>query len=182
MTPFIITDTAGIVVRSGAVANPADIDIQPLGPGESITPGLSGRAGKDRLNAAGEIEPLPPPQPTLAEQKAALLARLAERRYEIEISGVDFGGVVIPTDRHSQFMLSTVARKAEADPSQVKGWKTGPGIWIDMSASQIIAAADLVYDRVDALFLRERELSDQILAAEEITPTLQAVVEDFWPL
>ena len=112
-----------------------------------------------------ELHPAPTAYISLEELKEAKKAEIAAARYETEIAGVTFNGLLIHTDRESRSLLTGTALKASVDPSYVCRWKTGSG-FVSLSSSQIIAVADVVREYVQGCFDREGDLCDLIDAAE----------------
>lgn len=112
-----------------------------------------------------ELHPAPTAYISLEEIKEAKKAEIAAARYETEIAGVTFNGLLIHTDRESRSLLTGTALKASMDPSYVCRWKTGSG-FVSLSSSQIIAVADVVREYVQGCFDREGDLCDFIDAAE----------------
>lgn len=110
-------------------------------------------------------EVTPPPAPTLAEMKEAKKAELALARYRAEVSGTEFGGVHIKTDRQSQSLITGAALAASQDPEYSVVWKAEGG-FVTLTAEQIIAAAQAVRAHVEACFAREAELSSAVDAAK----------------
>ena len=122
-------------------------------------------------------EVTPPPAPTLAEMKEAKKAELALARYHAEVSGTEFGGVHIKTDRQSQSLITGAALAATQDPGYSVVWKAEGG-FVTLTAEQIIAAAQAVRAHVEACFAREAELSSAVDAAK----STKAVLAIEWSL
>ena len=99
----------------------------------------------------------------VATLKAVKLEEAAQKRYEIEVGGVDVSGVTIPTDRESQTKWVAVRTIAKEDADYVVQWKT-PGGWVTLDAQQIIAIADAVQSHVQSAFDWEAAHSDAINA------------------
>ena len=118
-------------------------------------------------------EVTPPPAPTLAEMKEAKKAELALARYRAEVSGTEFGGVHIKTDRQSQSLITGAALAATQDPGYSVVWKAEGG-FVTLTAEQIIAAAQAVRAHVEACFAREAELSSAVDAAKS-TKAVRAI-------
>ena len=112
-----------------------------------------------------ELHPAPTAYISLEELKEAKKTEIAAARYETEIAGVTYNGLLIHTDRESRSLLTGTALKASVDPSYVCRWKTGSG-FVSLSSSQIIAVADVVREYVQGCFDREGDLCDLIDAAE----------------
>jgi hypothetical protein len=180
MNPFIVIDQLGIIKRSGALRNPNDIARQPLGPGETIVPNVSGRPGHDRYTN-GKVEPHIVLK-TLSERKAELLATLAQRRWEVETGGVLFGVIRLETDDRSKLLITQAAARAKRDSTYSVRWKVGPGEWLPLDATTLIAAETTVFEHVQACFAREAELCVAIENANGSNLTnLEASVRTFWP-
>lgn len=101
-----------------------------------------------------------------AEQRAELIA---DKRYTVETGGMFAMGVQIPTDRHTQQVLTAMYMRALADTEYTIRFKTGAG-FVDLSSAQIIELAEAVHDHVQAAFAREDELLTVIENGELITP------------
>lgn len=100
------------------------------------------------------------------EQRRELIAAY---RYEVETGGFEVAGHQIPTDRHTQQVLTAMYMRAKSDSEYLIRFKTGAG-FIGLSASQIITIAEAVHDHVQAAFAREDELLIAIEQGEPITP------------
>lgn len=101
-----------------------------------------------------------------SEQRAELIA---DKRYTVETGGMFAMGVQIPTDRHTQQVLTAMYMRALADTEYTIRFKTGAG-FVDMSSAQIIDLAEAVHDHVQAAFAREDELLTAIENGDLITP------------
>lgn len=112
-----------------------------------------------------ELHPAQVVKISLEALKEAKKTEIAAARYETEIAGVTYNGLLIHTDRESRSLLTGTALKASVDPSYVCRWKTGSG-FVSLSSSQIIAVADVVREYVQGCFDREGDLCDLIDAAE----------------
>ena len=123
-----------------------------------------------------------------AEAKAAaakerLVADIAARRYQAEVSGVVWQGYGIATDRDSR---NLVAQERSAALNGLRGdgdgWKcldlsTGAVTFWDASNAELIEMADAVYSYVRDCFKREKEL----LAAVEAGTYTADMLEQGWP-
>jgi hypothetical protein len=148
-------------------------------------------AGQMRWAGGGEpwdgqaSVPVPPPSPEvdLATQKTRLLARLAQRRWEVETGGITINGAQILTDRESTAMLAGALQLLGLSPegATVK-WKAATGfISLDLPSLQAIALA--VGQHVQACFAREATLTADIASApdaDSLTP-ISAAIEGFTP-
>lgn len=100
------------------------------------------------------------------EQRRELIA---EYRYDVETGGVEVAGQLIPTDRHTQQVLTAMYMRALGNPEYSIRFKTESG-FVNLDAIQIIAIAEAVHDHVQAAFAREDELLTMIDNGEPITP------------
>lgn len=92
-----------------------------------------------------------------ANALAIRAATIADKRYQIETGGIELQGGQIPTDRHTQQVLTAMFLRASADPQYTVRFKTIGG-FITLDAAQIIVMANAVHDHVQAAFDRENEL------------------------
>jgi len=127
--------------------------------------------------------PPPPPGTDLVDAKARLLARLAQRRWEVETGGVVMEGVPIRTDRESTAMLSAAVTFCDLESEAVVRWKAADGQFYDLGEAGVRAIALDVGRHVQACFAREADLSVQIHDAEtaEDLAALAVQVEGFTP-
>lgn len=100
------------------------------------------------------------------EQRAELIA---DKRYQVETGGVEVAGYQIPTDRHTQQVLTAMYMRALADANYTIRFKTNFG-FVNLSSAQIIALAEGVHDHVQAAFAREDVLLTAIDNGDLITP------------
>lgn len=96
----------------------------------------------------------------------------AAKRYDMEVSGVDVGGYIIPTDRESQSKLVAVRVLAKEDSTYTVKWKAANG-WITLDATQIINVADAVRAHVQSAFDWE---AAQVEAIDTLTDA-QSVID-----
>ena len=180
MSNYILVDATGLVVGTASVPD-SDLPLQQAPEGCTMHVGVQARPFLDRF-VDGVVVPVPTPEPTLDERKATLLARLAERRWEVETGGVTIGGMTVETDDRSKLLIVNAAARAREDSTYTVRWKIGPGTFITLDAATLIAAEAAVFAHVQRCFAREAELSGQIDAAtaEELA-ALKATVEVFWP-
>ncbi|TIM41743.1 MAG: DUF4376 domain-containing protein [Mesorhizobium sp.] len=120
------------------------------------------------------------PADSLATLRTKALARLAARRWQAETGGIVVDGVSISTDRESTAMLTAAFVVASGDPEYSIRWKVQNGVFVTVTAPQIIALASAVRAHVQACFNREDELTVAILAAN--ANALGALdIESGWP-
>jgi len=119
--------------------------------------------------------PFVPPAP-LPITAADALASLAARRFDAEEAGTTFNNYPLATDRTTQAKMTAAYVKASADPDYtIAAWKFGPGVFVELDAETIIAAANAIDAHIQACFWHEAELSALILAAE--TPEALAAID-----
>ena len=145
-----------------------------------------GRWGDEGFPWAPESLPTPPPDapaPTIAQRRAQLLARLAERRWQVETGGIMLDGVPIRTDRESTAMLTAAVTFCNLESEAVVRWKAANGEFYELGETGLRAIALEVGRHVQACFAREAELSGEIHAAgtAEALADLAALVEAFSP-
>ena len=140
MHAFIIVDSSGQIVRAGSVLIESDVARQAVNDGEAVIPNVTGRPGFDRWNGES-VEAIPVAPPTLDERKAALIARLAERRWEIESGGFKFRGKTVKSDADSQAKINALMTGiALLGSSFSTSWKCIDG-WLKLDSA---GATDLV--------------------------------------
>ena len=114
------------------------------------------------------------PTPTLAEQQADAISRLASRRWQAETGGMTFNGAPVATDDRSKALIyGTRGRSVK--------FKTASGQFVPLSASETEALADAVADHVQACFDHEAVLLDAINAAETVEELEAVDISSGWP-
>lgn len=103
--------------------------------------------------------------PTFEEQRAAKLATLAAKRWEIETGGIVVGGFPVLTDDRSKLLITGARVKADADPAFTTKWVAADGTRSTIAAAAIIAMSNAVLSHVDACFDRFDLLATAIAAA-----------------
>ncbi|RWQ35851.1 MAG: DUF4376 domain-containing protein [Mesorhizobium sp.] len=158
--------SGGIVVQSDRSGKPPEGFIPAP---ENVVPGYRCSGGVFSV-----------PVDSLAALRTKALSRLAARRWQAETSGVVVDGVSISTDRESTAMLTAAFVVASNDPEYSIRWKVQNGVFVTVSAPQIIGLAAAVREHVQACFDREDELTTAILAAN--SAALAALdIESGWP-
>jgi hypothetical protein len=118
----------------------------------------------------------------LAAVKAAALDRLAERRWIAEEAGTTVGGMPLATDRVTQGKLTAVYFKALSDPEfTIPNWKLGPGTFVTLDATAIVAAGDAMRAHVQLCFDNEAAIAAAIEAAEDLATVAAIDLEEGWP-
>lgn len=184
MKTFTIYDAlTGKILRSGTT-NTDDLSSM-LQAGEALIEGVCGNRETQRIDTAAAppaIVEADAPAPSLDSMKASGRVRLAERRWQVEVGGIEVGGSRIATDRESQAMMTGAVAYCGMDPQASIRWKTADGfVTIDGAALQVIAIA--VGRHVQACFAREAELSELIDSATDATSLvgIASTITDFWP-
>ncbi|WP_292463459.1 DUF4376 domain-containing protein [Mesorhizobium sp.] len=157
----------GVVVQSDRSAKPPQGYIEAP---EDVVPGYRYSGGAFSL-----------PVETLAAQRAKKLASLADRRWRAETGGITVGGSVIATDRDSTSMLTAAFVTASADAGYSVRWKVENGVFVTLSAEEIIAISAAVRAHVQDCFDREDELTADILAAASVAALAAIDIESGWP-
>lgn len=139
--------------------------------------------GADGLWAVSyEVVPAP-----LEVALAAAYAAVAAKRFAVEVAGLRFGEMTIPTDREvTQPRVEGAAAKAKADPDfQVVDWKLGPGVFVTLDNATLIALGEAMTAHVQGCFSREATISKLLSSkkkAETIRTTLDAELNRGWPV
>ena len=103
-----------------------------------------------------------------------LVAYAARRRWEIiEAATVDVGGVAVPADETTRNVVTAAYIQASRDPGfTVDPWKIGPGLYVTLTAAQVIAIGDALTAYVQSMFALNRAV-DAAIAAGTITTTAE---------
>ena len=109
---------------------------------------------------------------TLDQLKEDAAAKIAASRYALEVSGLDFYGTRIKTDRESQATLSAALQAVTRNPTMEIDWKGDNG-WVRLGKMEVEAISDAVIDHVQACFTAEK---NKLLALDALT-TLAEVRE-----
>jgi len=103
-------------------------------------------------------------------------------RYKVEVSGTSVNGTIIPTDRESQSLITSVRVKSDNDNSKVFNWK-GENGWVTMDRNAVVFFSDTIFDYVEDCFDKEKLLHEAIDSAvtdnignyEDTITALQAI-------
>jgi hypothetical protein len=128
--------------------------------------------GKPKLQA--------PPAATVATTKAAKLAALAAKRYEIETGGITVAGATIMTDPASQAKLTGAWVRMQRLPETVINWK-GKNGWSQMRKADVEVIVDAVSNHVQSCFDNERVHSDAITSLTIIAAINAYDITTGWP-
>ncbi len=124
------------------------------------------------LTVIEALGPLPegwsdePPLPTLDEAKAAKKNEIADARWDVEIGGIEVGGIPIKTDDRSKSLLKAAYDEAKEDPGFRDGWKGADGVFREVDAATIIAVYNALRQHVRDCFAKEARKLAEIDAAK----------------
>lgn len=155
---------ANKAMRSWAILKGTSPDLLPPDPEAPITPS----------------EPAPPLPGVVINDVAGLLAYAAAKRYQIEISGVLVGGILVPTDRegrsalkHARDLLRDGELLDEAGNVCTTMDITIQSVAVKGVTEQMATAMlEVVGQKVQAAFSREADLIEKIRA---VPPTVTSV-------
>lgn len=99
--------------------------------------------------------------PPLAEH---LIAYAAQRRYEVEIGGMDFEGTRVATDQNSQTKVLGARIAAVADPSFATPWFGEDGSSVALDAAALVALSNAMLAHVQGSFVTRETVNTQIAA------------------
>ncbi|MEN5083741.1 DUF4376 domain-containing protein [Bosea sp. TWI1241] len=119
----------------------------------------------------GESFSPPPPVPAT---KAELAAYARDLRWQVEIGGIEAGGVQIATDDRSKTMILGARLAAQADPSWSTIWQDAAGQAHPVDAAAIVAISDAVQAHVNGTFVT---LADVLAAIDTGTMTTAAEID-----
>lgn len=112
------------------------------------------------------------------EALAALKQQVATERYNNEVKGIIVNGMPVDTGRDSQGLIAGACLAAVIDPAYIVNWKCAGGIFLQLTAQQIIGVATAVRAHVQACFNREHEL----LTAIDNNTFTDDMLEQGWPV
>lgn len=120
------------------------------------------------------------PAATFADMKAAKLAALADKRWQIENGGMSVAGMQVYTDDRSKLLINGAYRKAEKEPDLFVRFKAASG-WITIDASAAIVLGDALFAHIQACFDREGVLAGLIQAAADQAALDAIDIDNGWP-
>ncbi|TIX88634.1 DUF4376 domain-containing protein [Rhizobium sp. P44RR-XXIV] len=107
-----------------------------------------------------------------------LYAYAATKRYAIETGGIVIDGMRVMTDRASQSLITGAYNYVQANSDVLVKFKTAAG-FVELTAAQMTAIANMVGAHVQASFAAEGEVNKQIIAG---TITTIAEIDAYaWP-
>jgi hypothetical protein len=98
----------------------------------------------------------------------------ADKRYNVEVSGIDVGGLPVRTDRLTVSRIYQANSLALHDPAFTTDWKIGDDTFITVDATLIGSVSDAITSHIQTSFSREKTINDEITAATTIAE-LQAI-------
>lgn len=101
--------------------------------------------------------------------KSLIRRKIAEKRLSVEMGGVMYQGVLIPTDRNTQSVLTSMNLRSDRDPTYTEQFKVGEGTWITLDREKIVEIGNQVFNHVSWCFAREKELNALLDSGEDIT-------------
>jgi len=122
------------------------------------------------------------PVPTLDEQKAAKLAALAYKRWQVATGGITVESLSVPTDDTTQLKATAAYVKATKDSDfSISSWKLPDGTFMALDNATIIAIGDAITDHIEACFDNEATLTTAINAAADQTALNAVDITSGWP-
>lgn len=123
----------------------------------------------------------------IVQLRQSVKDRIAEKRYDTEISGFLFGDVVIKTDRESQATIGSAYARADralriGETGIYVHWKGSDG-WTVLVPEQLIAIGDAVFSHVQECFRMEKVHSDAVdaIPSSDYQSILDYDIHTGWP-
>lgn len=102
-------------------------------------------------------------------KKQALKDYAAAKRLEAESKGIVLNGMVVKTDRASQFMTVGACMAAAEDPNFTASWKCADGSFVLLNAEQIIAVRRAITAHIASCFSAEAAVANSVNAGSITT-------------
>lgn len=102
-------------------------------------------------------------------KKEVIRQRIANKRFEEEVSGTEWNGYFVPTDRNTQSILTSMNLRVDRDPAYTEEFKISNDVWVTLDREKIVALGDVVFGHVSQCFKRERELSELLESGQNVT-------------
>lgn len=123
------------------------------GPSESVDVEQKTVTHTYAVEAVADLTPL----------RNALKAYAANKRWQKEIGGIEFGGMPIPTDERTQNVITAAYASATLDPQfSIPSWKVAPGVYVPLDNATIIALAQAVRSHVQSCFTLNGQVDAEI--------------------
>lgn len=113
------------------------------------------------------------------KNKEMLKADLANYRYQKEVEGINYGGVVIRTDRESQAQFNAAYNAMKEGLTDTISWK-GNGMWVDIDMESAKEIAQLAFLHVQKCFKCEKALTQEIDALNTISAVENFNIPELW--
>ena len=98
----------------------------------------------------------------------------ADKRYNVEVGGIDVGGLPVRTDRLTVSRIYQANALAIQDPAFTTEWKIGDGSFITVDATLIASLTTAITSHIQTSFTRDETINEEITAATTIAE-LQAI-------
>jgi len=98
----------------------------------------------------------------------------ADKRYNVEVGGINVGGLPVRTDRLTVSRIYQANALAIQDPAFTTEWKIGDGSFITVDATLIASLTTAITSHIQTSFTREKTINEEITAATTIAE-LQAI-------
>lgn len=115
----------------------------------------------------------------LAAAKEVAKKRATDRRYEVEVGGINLGGLTVKTDRESQSQVNSAFNSLKNNLVPFIDFK-GMNGWVQLSLAEVEPLAAAVAQHVQACFTNEKALHAAIDAAETIGTVLAVNIGSGW--
>ena len=99
---------------------------------------------------------------TMEEMRVQLLGRVASKRFDVEVGGIDIDGMLVRTDRESQAALTSAFTSMSNDLISSTPWKMEDGSFVTLTLQEIAPIAKAVAQHVRASFDAERMHCEKI--------------------
>ena len=119
----------------------------------------------------------------IEEIRKILISKLADKRYNVQTSGITVNDLHIKSDSESIALITGAFNRVQRHPDEVVQFKTNSGVFVAMDKAAIEGIFDLVSDHIDACFKKEQQIAASINSATTIEE-LEAIYEDInteWP-
>jgi hypothetical protein len=100
--------------------------------------------------------------------KKLLRDHFSEKRYDVEVGGLDMGGLSVRTDRLTVARIYQAQSLATADPTFTTEWKLGDGSFITIDATLIGQLSAVITAHIQSSFVQEKTVNASIDAATTI--------------
>lgn len=128
------------------------------------------------INQIYPVEEIP-----LSEIKSEKLALLDQKRWEVEVGGMNFGPFYIRTDANSTAKMTAAFISAALDPNyMVPNWEVSPGNFVTLDNQTILALGTAVRQFIQSTFDHKKDLADQIEAAQNVQELDAIDIYDGW--